>query len=177
MIDKFNNSHSIREIQSGTYAMADGPVAEVTRRTTYGAYELKDATGGILPRHYAPEQLSVVTQDLDQPSDESYKVESILGHLTEDGKVLYRVHRKRYEEDEDSYIPYEKFDCDKLVHQYWKSINKTNPHVVAKQHRKTLKTQKEELKRHLARTKSVADSKKQKTPENASSEVTDDRSS
>lgn len=162
MIDKFNKSHTIREIQPGTFVMANDPVAEgaltpkkdgpfkVTRKTAFGAYELQDATGEILPRHYAPEQLNVVTQDLDQPSQESYEVESILDHSDKDGKILYKVHWKGYTDDEDSYIPYESFDSDKLVHQYWKKINKTNPHVVRKQERKTLKTQKEELKRHLA---------------------------
>ncbi|KAF9944388.1 hypothetical protein BGZ70_004694 [Mortierella alpina] len=174
MIDKFKNSHTIREIQPGAYAMAIDPVAEgalvpkkdgpfnVVRRTAFGAYELQDATGEILPRHYAPEQLNVVTQDLAQPSEESYEVESILGHTSQDGKLLYKVHWKGYSENEDSLIPYEQFDSDKLVHQYWKGINKTNPHVVAKQHRKKLKTQKEELKHHLATTATT--STKRQTP-------------
>ncbi|KAF9944197.1 hypothetical protein BGZ72_002663 [Mortierella alpina] len=147
MIDKFNNSHTIREIQPGAFVMARDPVAvgsmspskdgpfKVTRRTTHGAYELQDLT---------------VTQDLAQPSEESYEVESILGHAYKDGKLLYKVRWKGYSENEDSHIPYEQFDSDKLVHQYWKGINKTNPHVVAKQTRKKLKTQKEELKNHLA---------------------------
>ncbi|KAF9553135.1 hypothetical protein EC968_010647, partial [Mortierella alpina] len=119
MIDKFNNSHTIREIQPGAFVMAIDPIAEgalvpkkdgpfkVVRRTTFGAYELQDATGDILPRHYAPEQLNVVTQDLAQPSEESYEVESILGHSLEDGQLLYKVHWKGYSENEDSFIPYE----------------------------------------------------------------------
>lgn len=160
-VDKFNKSHTIREIQTGAFVMAEDPVAEealtpkkdgpfkVTRGTAFGAYELADATGEILPSHYAPEQLSVVTQDLDEPSEESYEVESILDHTTKDGKIHYKVNWKGYEDSEDSYIAYGQFDSDKLIHQYWKGINKTNPQVVAKQQRKQLKTQKEMLKHHL----------------------------
>lgn len=176
MIDKFNKSHTIREIQPGTFVMADDPVAEgtltpkkdgpfkVTRKTAFGAYELQDATGEILPRHYSPEQLNIVTQDLEEPSEESYEVESILDHTYKDGQTLYKVHWKGYEDSEDSYIPYERFNSDKLVHQYWKRINKTNPHMVAKHERKMLTTQKEELKRHLAQQATVAKQRKaQKT--------------
>ncbi|KAF9560539.1 hypothetical protein EC968_006126, partial [Mortierella alpina] len=52
------------------------------------------------------------------------------------------------------------FDSDKLIHQYWKGINKTNPHVVAKQRRKKLKTQKEELKNHLATSATTSNKRK-----------------
>ena len=172
MIDKFNKSHTIREIHPGTFVMAIDPVAEgtltpkkdgpfkVTRKTAFGAYELQDATGQILPRHYAPEQLNVVTQDLEQPSEESYEVESILDHTYKNDQMLYKVHWKGYEDSEDSYIPYERFDSDQLVHQYWKKINKTNPHVVAKHKRKMLKTQKEELKRHLTQQTTIGRQRK-----------------
>ncbi|KAF9554148.1 histone H3-K9 methyltransferase KMT1, partial [Mortierella alpina] len=182
MIDKFNNSHTIREILPGAFVMARDPVAvgsmspskdgpfKVTRRTAHGAYELQDLTGEVLPRHYAPEQLEVVTQDLDAQSDESYEVQSIVDHKVEDGAVLYKVHWKGYSDDEDSFIPHSHFDSDKLIHEYWKRINQTNPHVVAKKQRKLLKTQKEELMNHLANTKTSA-MKKPKSSKSSLSKV------
>ena len=183
MIDKFNNSHTIREIQPGAFVMARDPVAtgsmspskdgpfKVTRRTTFGAYELQDLTGEVLPRHYAPEQLEVVTQDLDAQSDERYEVQSIVSHKIEDGAVLYKVHWKGYSDDEDSFIPHSQFDSDKLIHQYWKRINQTNPHVVAKKQRKLLKTQKEELKSYLANTKTAAVKTRESSNKKALSKV------
>ncbi|KAF9921145.1 hypothetical protein BGZ67_000728, partial [Mortierella alpina] len=183
MIDKFNNSHTIREIQPGAFVMARDPVAvgsmspskdgpfKVTRRTTHGAYELQDLTGEVLPRHYAPEQLEVVTQDLDAQSDESYEVQSIVDHKVKNGAVLYKVRWKGYSEDEDSLIPHSQFDSDKLIHQYWRRINQTNPHVVAKKQRKLLKTQKEELRTFLANTKTAAVKKPKALAKSALSRV------
>ncbi|KAF9943956.1 histone H3-K9 methyltransferase KMT1, partial [Mortierella alpina] len=100
--------------------------------------------------------LEVVTQDLDAQSDERFEVQSILDHKIEDGAVLYKVHWKGYSDDEDSFIPHSQFDSDRLIHQYWKRINQANPHVVAKQQRKLLRSQQEELKTFLATTKTAA---------------------
>ncbi|KAK3816631.1 MAG: hypothetical protein J3Q66DRAFT_264931, partial [Benniella sp.] len=92
MIDKFNRTHRILEFPPGSYVMAreelpDGKLSpkyqgpyKVMKRTSNGTYTLMDKTKNELARNYAPEQLKLVTQALDAPSDESYEVESILGH-------------------------------------------------------------------------------------------------
>ncbi|KAK3808803.1 MAG: hypothetical protein J3Q66DRAFT_265172, partial [Benniella sp.] len=103
MIDKFNRTHRILEFPPGSYVMAreelpDGKLSpkyqgpyKVMKRTSNGTYALLDKTKNELARNYAPEQLKLVTQALDAPSDESYEVESILGHRLTEGGMVYEV--------------------------------------------------------------------------------------
>jgi hypothetical protein len=154
MVDRFNRTHRILEFPPGSFVMARDPLAEgkmapkyhgpykVMNRTENGSYTLLDATNAELMRNYAPEQLKLVTQALDASNDESYEVESIIGHdLAEEG-VRYLVKWKGYDSSHNSHLAYDDFDSDLIIRQYWKSLNQANPHVQAKKMNKVKRFQK-----------------------------------
>ncbi|KAG0198239.1 hypothetical protein BGX31_004630, partial [Mortierella sp. GBA43] len=56
-------------------AKYEGPF-QVVHRTSRGTYVLRDLTDDILPRNYAPEQMKLVIQSLDDENDPDF-----LGHF------------------------------------------------------------------------------------------------
>src|SRR5690606_23645930 len=74
MIEKFNARRRIVDFQEGAYVMVrdqgaqgtlvpkyEGPF-KVVRRTSRGAYVLRDLNGQLLARNYAPDQMKLVTR-------------------------------------------------------------------------------------------------------------------
>jgi len=90
MIERFNRTILHNEFPDGVKVMALDPIQgekltpryegpyTVVRRSTGGAYVLKDGTGELLGRKYAPSQLKLVLDDLDD--SDVYEVEDILTH-------------------------------------------------------------------------------------------------
>jgi hypothetical protein len=165
MIELFNKTHRIVDYPPGSYVMAKEEVVEgkldpkydgpylVVRRTEFGSYELQDATKEILPRYYAPEQLKLVTQDLDSPNEEEhYEVETILSHRVTSEGMRYLVKWKGYDEDENSELAAENFDSPTLVKKYHKKLQLMNPHAHEKQSRKEQKAQKKAEVRRRTRS-------------------------
>jgi len=158
MIDKFNRTHRILEFPPGSFVMAreelpDGKLSpkyqgpyKVMKRTSNGTYILLDKTKNELARNYAPEQLKLVTQALDAPSDESYEVESILGHRLTEGGMVYQVKWKGFDSSHNEEVPYDHFDSDLIIRQYWKRLKQQNPHFIAKRARIEEKVQKRKLR-------------------------------
>jgi len=148
MIKSFNASHFLTDFPVGCHVMVkdqdargtfdtkyEGPF-QVVNRTARGTYVLRDTRKQLLARNYAPEQMKLVTQALDgvDDEDEHYEIQAILSHRRlRGGKILYRVQWKGYDDEKDnSEIPYEYFDSKAIVHQYYKRLNKQNPHLLAK---------------------------------------------
>ncbi|KAF9553958.1 hypothetical protein EC968_010018, partial [Mortierella alpina] len=166
MIDKFNRTHRIMDFPPGSYVMTreetpDGKLSpkyhgpfKVMSRSDNGSYTLLDITNQTLSRNYSPEQLKRVTQALDAPSAESYEVETIVGHDFSGEGVEYTVKWKGYDSSHNERIPYNNFDSDTLIRQYWKRLNQQNPHVVARQAKRNEKAQKRDLRRHKLQEKS-----------------------
>lgn len=92
MIERFNRTILHNEFPDGAKVMALDPIQgdkltpryegpfTVVRRNTGGAYVLKDGTGEHLKRNYAPSQLKLVLDDLDDA--DVYEVEKIEAHRT-----------------------------------------------------------------------------------------------
>ena len=168
MVEKFNRTHRILEFPPGSFVMARDPLAEgklapkyqgpykVMARTENGSYTLLDTMNQKLSRNYAPEQLKLVTQSLDAPSDESYEVEAILGHELTAGGMIYTVKWKGYDSSHNSELPYDNFDSDKLIRKYWKSLKQLNPHVSAKNARKDQRAQKKAVNQQKAQQRPIS---------------------
>ncbi|KAG0250769.1 hypothetical protein DFQ27_009215 [Actinomortierella ambigua] len=90
MIERFNRTILHNEFPDGSKVMALDPIHgdklsptyegpyTIVRRSTGGAYELKDGTGVLLNRKYAPSQLKLVLDDMDD--SDIYEVETISSH-------------------------------------------------------------------------------------------------
>ncbi|KAF9110775.1 hypothetical protein BGW39_004577, partial [Mortierella sp. 14UC] len=104
MISAFNKAHRLVEFPTGSYVMVKDPLAKtpldpkydgpykVVRRTPRGTYVLQDNLNHVLSRNYAPEQIKLVTQSLDIPTQERehFEVEKVLSHrLNDKGEMLY----------------------------------------------------------------------------------------
>jgi hypothetical protein len=97
----------------------EGPYT-VVQRTSTGAYTLKDGTGEILGRNYAPSQLKLVLDDFDDT--ETYEVEAIVDHrpsrvtphVTE-----YFVKWKGFSSDKNTWEPEEHFIERRCIADYW----------------------------------------------------------
>ncbi|KAF9148482.1 hypothetical protein DFQ26_002333, partial [Actinomortierella ambigua] len=127
MIERFNASHKLVEFPPGSWVIEvdnvstgtldpkyEGPF-KVVRQTERGAYVLRDSTGELLPRDYAPSQLKSVTKD-DVEEGRLYEVESVLADKFDDTlkKQVYLVRWKGYSSKADRWIPYENFDSKAL---------------------------------------------------------------
>ena len=85
-IEKFNRAHRILEFPPGGYVMTKGDTPEGNlwpkyngpykgvARTKSSSCTLLDATNAKSSRNFTPEQLKLVSQAPDAPSDESYEV-------------------------------------------------------------------------------------------------------
>ncbi|KAF9312679.1 hypothetical protein BG006_004299, partial [Podila minutissima] len=96
MIERFNKTVLHNEFPDGARVMSldplkgdklspryEGPYT-VVRRTTGGSYVLKDGTGALLGRNFAPSQLKLVLDDFEETT--AYEVEKILNHREEPGE-------------------------------------------------------------------------------------------
>ncbi|KAG0223358.1 hypothetical protein BGW42_005932 [Actinomortierella wolfii] len=90
MIERFNSSVLLNEFPNGAKVMAIDPIRDgkfapryegpytVHSRSRSGAYILRDGTGEILKRKFAPSQLKMVLDDLED--GEVFDVERIVDH-------------------------------------------------------------------------------------------------
>jgi len=90
MIERFNRTVLLNEFPDGAKVMTLDPILgdkltsryegpyTVVRRNAGGAYILRDGTGALLERSYAPSQLKLVLDDTDE--SDIYEVEKIITH-------------------------------------------------------------------------------------------------
>ena len=106
-----------------------GPYVIISH-TLGGNYKLEDATGEIVEGSFPLEKLKVLPE-LEVIDTRSYEVEKILDHKDENGKRLYLVHWKNYDDNENSWVPEDRFNTKTIINKYLKSldtIQKTNGH-------------------------------------------------
>ncbi|KAF9198508.1 hypothetical protein BGZ49_000658, partial [Haplosporangium sp. Z 27] len=129
------NVSAVKDQESNSVfdAKYEGPF-KVVRRTTRGAYVLRDAMDQLLKKNYSPEQLKPVDRESSDPdSDSSYEVESILDHrLSAEGDWVYTVKWKGYDDSHSDEIPYDSFDSKAIIHDYHKKLKRQNPYKLAK---------------------------------------------
>ena len=131
MIERFNRTILHNEFPDGAKVMAVDPIQgdklmpryegpfTVVRRNTGGAYVLKDGTGKLLGRNYAPSQLKLVLDDLDDA--DVYEVEKILAHRSSNAGegVEYLVKWKGYPSEANTWEPECQFIERKCIDNYW----------------------------------------------------------
>jgi len=101
----------------------EGPYT-VIRRTTGGTYELKDGTGALLGRRYAPSQLKLVLEDInDLPVFEVEKILHHRPHPTKKGEWEYKAKWKGYTDKDCTWEPEENFIEKKCIREYWQKYN------------------------------------------------------
>ncbi|KAG0250068.1 hypothetical protein DFQ27_009635, partial [Actinomortierella ambigua] len=132
MIERFNRTILHNEYPDGSKVMAVDPIRgdklspsyegpyTVIRRTTGGTYELKDGTGAILHRKYAPSQLKLVLDDLDD--SDIYEVETISSHRPAEagGGVDYLVKWKGFPTEANTWEHEGNFIERQCIEDYWK---------------------------------------------------------
>jgi hypothetical protein len=137
MIKRFNATVLHNEFPDGARVMTLDPIKgnkltpryerpyTVVRGTTNGAYGLRDGTGELLGRHYAPSQLKLVLDDFDET--ETYEVKEITDHKMDDhdpDKILYRVKWKNYPDPKwDTWEPESSFIERQCLQDYWEQRN------------------------------------------------------
>lgn len=141
MIERFNATILHNDFPDGAKVMTLDPIKgdkltpryegpfTVVRRTVGGTYELRDGTGSLLGRNYAPSQLKLVLEDFEETP--TYEVEKILhhkAHPTERGKWLYRTKWRGYSDKECTWEPEENFIEKQCIRDYW---NKRGPDAEA----------------------------------------------
>ena len=120
----------IKGIKNKLEAKYIGPYT-VIRRSRNGAYVLMDATGVILERRAPADHLKLVSRKA-RPVDlenNTYEVESVLGHRGSPGAYEYRVKWKHY--NERTWVPASQFLDDKCIKDYWKGQRQSSGSVNA----------------------------------------------
>jgi hypothetical protein len=113
MIERFNKTMLHSEVPDDSTVMAVDPIKggslspryegpfTVVRKNKGGAYILKDGTGSLLGRKYAPSQLKLVYEDSD--SFLAYEVEKILDvRRISEGTWEYFTKWKNYSDDDNT---------------------------------------------------------------------------
>jgi hypothetical protein len=106
----------------------EGPYTVVCKNTG-GAYILKDGTGALLGRRYAPSQLKLALNSLTEPT---YKVEEILDARSIPEKegvpahTEYLVKWKDYESEFNTWEPEKNFIEKRCIHKFWKDCDLSN---------------------------------------------------
>jgi len=133
MIERFNRTVLLNEFPDGAKVMTLDPILgdklspkyegpyTVVDRNAGGAYVLKDGTGAILERAYAPSQLKLVLDDADE--SDTYEVERVIAHRphTHDhNKKEYLVKWKNYSSRLNTWEPEENFVERSILTDYWK---------------------------------------------------------
>jgi hypothetical protein len=137
MIARFNASILHNSFPEGSKVMTLDPIRSgkltpiyegpytVVRRTTGGTYELRDGTGVLLGRRYAPSQLKLVLEDIENQLP-IFEIEKILAHRphpTKRGEWEYRAKWTGYAEKDSTWEPEENFIEKKCIRDYWKKYN------------------------------------------------------
>jgi hypothetical protein len=130
MIERFNKTILHCEFPDGSTVMAVDPIKggslspryegpfTVVRKNKGGAYILKDGTGSLLGRNYAPSQLKLVYEDPD--SFLTYEVEKILdARRNLEGTWEYFTKWKNYSDDDNTWEPEDNFVERKCIVDYW----------------------------------------------------------
>ena len=91
---------------------------KVLRHTKGGSYILQDMAGALLSRNYPPSAMKLISQDPIHAGD-SYEVEAILDHWDVDNKREYLVKWRGYNEDQNTWEPFDNFDDVSIIHKYW----------------------------------------------------------
>lgn len=152
MIERFNATILHNEFPDGAKVMTLDPIKgdkllpryegpyTVVRRTAGGSYELRDGTGDLLERHYAPSQLKLVLDDLDDLP--IYEVERISKHRASKDKPdswEYRTHWKGYLKP--TWEPEQHFIEQQCIRDYWSRLGpgveekeQANRNLLALQH-------------------------------------------
>jgi transposase InsO family protein len=104
----------------------------VIRRARNGTYVLRDATGDMLDRHVPADQLKLVAR---QPrpidlQDNTYEVQSIVGHRGTPGRYEYRV--KWRDHNARTWEPASSFLDDQVIKNYWKEQRGTGDRGVGR---------------------------------------------
>jgi hypothetical protein len=130
MIERFNRTVLHNEFPDGAKVMSLDPIKgdklspryegpyTVVQRTTGGSYVLRDGTGELLQRNFAPSQLKLVLDDYDDTV--AYEVEKIVDHRDLPGEgIEYRVKWKGFKEL--TWEPQKNFIERKCISDYWKT--------------------------------------------------------
>ena len=138
MVERFNATILHNEFPEGSKVMTLDPIRAgklnpryegpytVVRRTAGGTYELKDGTGTLLGRNYAPSQLKLVLEDMN--SLQVFEIERILHHHphpTLKGEYEYKTKWKGYSTKDCTWEPEEHFIEKKCIRDYWRQFNAT----------------------------------------------------
>jgi hypothetical protein len=139
MIERFNRTVLLNEFPDGAKVMTLDPILgeklspryegpyTVVNRNAGGAYILKDGTGAVLERSYAPSQLKLVLDDADE--SDTYEVERVVAHRqhTHDNtKKEYFVKWKNYSSKLNTWEPEENFIERESLTSYWKDKENIN---------------------------------------------------
>lgn len=131
MIERFNATVLHNEFPDGAKVMTLDPIRgdkltaryegpyTVVSKSAHGAYTLRDATGEILGRNYAPSQLKLVLDDLET---NAFEVERIVGHKPNEhapGEYLYHVKWKGYPMEDNTWEPEDSFIERTCIKDYW----------------------------------------------------------
>jgi RNase H-like domain found in reverse transcriptase/Integrase core domain/Chromo (CHRromatin Organisation MOdifier) domain/Integrase zinc binding domain len=135
MIERFNRTVLHSEFPDGSQVMVLDPIRgdkfapryegpyTIVRKNTGGAYILKDGTGTLLTRRYAPSQLKLALDSLTEPS---YEVEKILdARFTPEKEGVpahyeYLVKWKDYESEFNTWEPEKNFIERRCIREFWK---------------------------------------------------------
>ncbi|KAG0336545.1 hypothetical protein BG005_004288 [Podila minutissima] len=138
MIERFNATVLHNEFPNGAMVMTLDPIKgdklspryegpySVVERTAHGAYVLRDGTGALLGRHYAPSQLKLVLDDFEDSV--TYEVECIIDHRQSQSDPLiteYYVKWKKY--DEHTWEPEDHFIERQCIADYWAQQHASTP--------------------------------------------------
>ena len=114
----------------------EGPYT-VVRKNTGGAYILKDGTGTLLTRRYAPSQLKLALDSLTEPS---YEVEKILdARFTSEKEGVpahyeYLVKWKDYESEFNTWEPEKNFIERRCIREFWKDRDPSDSTLLTQPH-------------------------------------------
>ncbi|KAF9895815.1 hypothetical protein BX616_008766 [Lobosporangium transversale] len=132
MIERFNATVLLNEFPDGAKVMTLDPIRgnkltpryegpyTVVNKSSHGSYILKDGTGAILARHYAPSQLKLVLDDFEDT--DTYEVETIIDHrqnASSPHEYEYLVKWKNYPHDLNTWEPEEHFIERQCITEYW----------------------------------------------------------
>lgn len=139
MIERFNAAVLHNEFPDGAKVMTLDPIKgdkltpryegpyTVVQRTAHGAYVLKDGTGAVLNRHFAPSQLKLVLEDYEDTT--TYEVEKIMDHRAVDNQLHvyeYLVKWKGFSSNDNTWEPENNFIERQCIADYWADYHTTN---------------------------------------------------